>query len=182
MFQFRAQSYFTDERKMFWCGNTYIITPRVRVFSVYLFVEVEETFGAVNVVEGGERLDRAINGHRVKPHRSPRGNQHPVRRRTTDEHLCQQGKMTSLIQYMTGMSKDLALIGLEFWNTFFKNCPPYPWVSRDVLKISEPGNPTFHSWALLGGAALCLLIFLQLWFLFSEVNVVGHLCRVEWQC
>ena len=75
------------------------------VSSVYLFVEVEESFGAVNVVERGEGLDGTIDGHGVKPHRSPRGDQHPVRRRTTDEHLCQKGKMwkvTEVSQYVTG--------------------------------------------------------------------------------
>lgn len=32
---------------------------------VYLFVEVQKAFRAVNVVEGGERLNAAINGHGV---------------------------------------------------------------------------------------------------------------------
>lgn len=61
------------------------------------------------------------------------------------------------------------------------SCPTYPWVSRDVLKVSEPGNPTLHACSVLHDAALCLLIFLQLWFLFSEVDIVGHLCRADKQ-
>lgn len=60
--------------------------------SVYLFVEVEETFGTVDVVKRGERLDGAVNGHRVKSHRSARGDQHPVRRRSTDKHLSTKKK------------------------------------------------------------------------------------------
>lgn len=59
------------------------------VLYVYLFIEVEKTFGTVDVMEGGERLDGTINGHGVKPHGSPRGDQHPVRRRSADEHLRQ---------------------------------------------------------------------------------------------
>lgn len=74
------------------------------VSSVYLFVEVEETFGAVDVMEGGERLNGAIDGHGVQPHGPPRGDQHPVRRRSTDEHLRQQGNVND---YMTGMFKFL---------------------------------------------------------------------------
>ena len=61
--------------------------------SVYLFVEVEETFGAVDVMEGWERLDGAINAHGVKPHGSTRRDKHPVRRRTTDKHLGQWGNV-----------------------------------------------------------------------------------------
>lgn len=46
---------------------------------MYLFVEVQEAFGAVDVVEGGEGLDGAVDDHGVKPHCSPRGDQHPMR-------------------------------------------------------------------------------------------------------
>lgn len=61
----------------------------------YLFVEVQETFGAVDVVEGGERLDGAVDAHGMKPHGSAGRDQHPVRRRTTDKHLRQQGNVDS---------------------------------------------------------------------------------------
>lgn len=62
---------------------------KVRLFPVcvYLFVEVEETLGAVDVMEGGERLNGAIDGHGVKPHGSSRSDKHPVGRWTTDEDL-----------------------------------------------------------------------------------------------
>lgn len=52
---------------------------------------------------------------------------------------------------------------------------PYPRVSRDVLEVSEPGDPPFGGGALLRGPALCLLVLFELQLLFSEVDVVGHL-------
>lgn len=75
-------------------AHTLDVCNRIQVFMFnhksvfsYLFVEVEETFGAVDVMERGERLDGSVDGHGVKPHGSPRGDQHPVRRRSADEHL-----------------------------------------------------------------------------------------------
>lgn len=66
---------------------------------MYLFVEVEEAFGAVDVVKRGERLDGAINGHWVKPHGSAGGDEHPVRRRSTDKHLLKRrGNMIQPVQ------------------------------------------------------------------------------------
>lgn len=53
----------------------------------YLLVEVEEPFGTVDVMEGRERLDGAVDAHGVKPHGSPGRDKHPVRRRAADEHL-----------------------------------------------------------------------------------------------
>ncbi len=54
---------------------------------LYLFVEVEESFGTVDVVKGREGLDGAVYCHGVEPHRPTRGHQHPVRRRPADKHL-----------------------------------------------------------------------------------------------
>lgn len=154
--------------------NTHFIIMRVTC-PLYLFVEVEETFGAVNVMEGWERLDGAVDAHGVKPHGSTRGDQHPVRRRTTDEHLGKQGYVDNQRRWYTTV--------LVQWNealmSGLSKAPPYSWVSRDVLKVSESGDPTPRSWTLVWGSALCLLIFLELWFLLSEVDVVGHLCRVK---
>lgn len=67
----------------------------VEMCAAYRFVEVEETFRAVDIMEGGERLDGAIDGHWMKPHRPPRGDQHPVRRRAADKYLPQQGSVES---------------------------------------------------------------------------------------
>ena len=58
---------------------------------------------------------------------------------------------------------------------------PYAWVSRYILKESESGDPTFHRWALLCGSAFCLLIFLQLWFLLSKVDIVRHLSTTKYR-
>lgn len=64
---------------------------------MYLFVEVEEAFGAVDVVEGREGLDGAVDAHGVEPDGAARGDQHPVRRRPTDEHLRTPGVMESCL-------------------------------------------------------------------------------------
>lgn len=53
----------------------------------YLLVEVQEAFGTVDVMEGRERLNGAVDAHGVKPHGSSGCDQHPVRRRAADEHL-----------------------------------------------------------------------------------------------
>lgn len=61
----------------------------------YLFVEVEETLGAVDIVKRREGLNGAIYCHGVQTQRPARGHQHPVRRRSTDEHLT--NRLTNLI-------------------------------------------------------------------------------------
>lgn len=58
----------------------------------YLLVEVEETLGAVDVMEGGERLDGTVDAHGVKPQGSARGDQHPVWRRAADKDLQRRGQ------------------------------------------------------------------------------------------
>lgn len=130
----------------------------------YLFVEVEEAFGAVDVVKGGEGLDGSIDGHGVKPQPSSRGDQHPVGGRATDEHLRQK--------HMYQKDRELNLLG-----KFQMELGLYPRVSRDVLKVPEPGNPALHSHVFLRTSALRLLVLLQLGFLLSEVNAVGYLSR-----
>lgn len=99
--------------------------------SVHLFVEIEETFGAVNVVERWERLDGAINGHRVKSHRSTRCDQHPVRRRSTDKHLSnkKEGKITH-----AALKRNVLTSTAEI--SFNKCTPEYPEMSSKYLNLA----------------------------------------------
>lgn len=70
------------------------------------------------------------------------------------------------------MYQELTLLG-----KFQVDFSLYPRVSRNVLKVPEPGNSALHSHIFLRTSALRLLVFLQLGFLLSEVNAVGHLSR-----
>lgn len=58
-----------------------------------LSVEVEEALGAVDVVEGGEGVDGAIDAHGVQPQGPPRRHQQPVRGGAADEHLGGHGQV-----------------------------------------------------------------------------------------
>ncbi len=112
--------------------NNYYTTPSIPKWEcAYLLVEVEETFGAVDVMEGGERLDGAINAHGVKPHGSARGDQHPVRRRTTDEHLWQQG---NVVIWFNREHVSLKSVVFFFLNGFLT--PEYPEMSSKYLNLA----------------------------------------------
>lgn len=62
---------------------------------LYLFVEVEETFGAVYIVKWREGLNCAVYCHGVQTQGPTRGHQHPVRRRSADEHLTNRCTITA---------------------------------------------------------------------------------------
>ena len=53
----------------------------------YLFVEIEESFGTVDIVERGEAANGTINEHRVDTHSSMFCHEHPVWVATTHKHL-----------------------------------------------------------------------------------------------
>lgn len=57
----------------------------------------------------------------------------------------------------------------------------HPRVSRDILKVSESGDPTFGRQAVVRCSAVRLPVFPRLWLLLSEVYVVGHLCTTKWR-
>lgn len=73
-------------------GTCHFLWRRRSLAVAHLFVEVEEAFGAVDVMEGGEGLDGAVDGHGVQPHGSSGRDEHPVGRGSADEHLREHGR------------------------------------------------------------------------------------------
>ena len=53
----------------------------------YLFVEVQESLGTVDIVEGRHTRDDPVDRHGVDTQNTPRCHEEPMRVRTTYEHL-----------------------------------------------------------------------------------------------
>ena len=88
---------------------------KVRNFRLYLTnyslhycrpVEVEEPLGAVDVVEGGEAGDGAVDAHGVRAQLAARRQQQPVRVRAAQEHAVVPKAKGSCDYYRTAFDSE----------------------------------------------------------------------------
>ncbi len=75
---------------------------------LYLFVEVDESLRAVDVVEGGETGDRSVDRHRVGPDLASAGQHEPVRVGAGDEDALVPG---DVVEVPEAVATNVRLLG-----------------------------------------------------------------------